>query len=186
MPGRIVNNPETNLRVLRRSRKQPEIGDLFAMQVPDGRYLFGRVIDVDLAGERSPTPNSHLLYIYNVLQHDKTIDFDKLTRDQLLLPPVHTNRLGWARGYFETIAHRSLRPSDVLEQHCFWDVITESYVDRKGRPLANPGGRCGTWGLISYLGIDDEVSDALGIPRAPADPDHIPGGARQRARRGRT
>ena len=44
----LTMTERTNLRVLKRSRKPPTPGDVFAMQLPDGRYLFGRVILADL------------------------------------------------------------------------------------------------------------------------------------------
>jgi hypothetical protein len=38
---------KTNLRVLRPSRKKVRAGDVFAMQMPDDLYLFGRLISTD-------------------------------------------------------------------------------------------------------------------------------------------
>jgi hypothetical protein len=140
------------------------------MQLPDGRYLFGRVIDVDLPGERSPTPNAHLLYIYHVLREEKMVDPADLTRDKLLIPPIYTNRLGWVRGYFETIGNWPLTPTDVLEQHCFWDVLYKRYVDGRGDAIAAPREPCGEWALASYPVVDEEVSEALGIAPASTDP----------------
>lgn len=45
---------QTNLQFLCKSRKRLNAGDVFAMQLPDGRYLFGRVIGVSLPRERAP------------------------------------------------------------------------------------------------------------------------------------
>src|SRR6266511_3953562 len=93
----------TNLRVLSPSRKKLRVGDIFAMQLPDERCLFGRVILVDLPIEKAPMPTSNLLYIYKDLFDTKTPDIGRLVPDRLLIPPVFTNRLGWAKGVFETI-----------------------------------------------------------------------------------
>lgn len=166
----LTVTPQTNLKVIRRSRKQPQVGDVFVMQLPDERYLFGRVVDVDLAGDHSPTPSAHLIYIYDHCRPSRAIDPEELTPDRLLLPPVHTNRLGWTRGYFETIMNYPTRPADLLKRHCFWDALREGYVDERGRPLQGPVKPCGEWGLASYRLIDDHISDALGIPRAPVEP----------------
>lgn len=91
--------------------------------------------------------------------------------DQLLIPPVLTNKLGWVHGYFETIAHHRLAASDRLPQHCFrsgvvLDAPIERYYDEYSRELDVPVEPVGEWGLQSYRTIDDAVSDALGIPRA--------------------
>jgi len=155
---------ETNLRVLRRSRRAPEPGDVFAMQLPDDRYLFGRVVATDLPSGRAPMPGANLVYIYR--DRSETKEPGVLTPDRLLLPPLFTNRLGWTRGVFETVHHAPLAPGDLLARHCFrrWNG---DHLDEYGRLLPGPVEPCGDWTLVSYRRIDDLVSDALGYPRAP-------------------
>jgi hypothetical protein len=72
---------------------------------------------------------------------------------------------------------RSRWRSALLEQYCFrrW---TGEYLDDKGQRLPGPVERCGDWGLSSYLWLDDQIADKLGIPvrrnddeRAPMNPD---------------
>ncbi len=153
----------TNLRVLCPSRKKLRVGDIFAMQLPDERYLFGRVILVDLSGPpKAPMPRSNLLYIYKDLFDTKTPDIDRLAPDRLLIPPVFTNRLGWVKGVFEMIDNRPLQSSDLLPQHCFRD-FSGKYYDENMNLLPAPIEPCGSWGLASYLYIDDQVSQALGL-----------------------
>jgi hypothetical protein len=36
-----------NLAVLKKTRRAPEVGDIFVMQPPDGQFLFGRVVDTN-------------------------------------------------------------------------------------------------------------------------------------------
>ena len=45
-----MSDPRTNLEILKRSRKKPQVGDVFAMLPPDGKYLFGRVIRTNAMG----------------------------------------------------------------------------------------------------------------------------------------
>jgi hypothetical protein len=156
----------TNLRPLKPSRKKLQPGDVFAMQLPDGGYVFGRVIAADLQVERAPMPGSNLIYIYRTRSHDKLPQREELTVKQLLLPPIFINRLPWTKGYFETVAHWPLEPDDILPRHCFRQ-FTGKYLDEFRRELPGPIEPCGEWGLASYRVIDDEVSDALGIPRVP-------------------
>lgn len=170
MDTSLMAEKRTNLQFLRKSRKRQREGDVFAMRLPDGQYLFGRVVGADLPRERAPWEGALLLYIYDVLSDVREVDPDELTRDRLLLAPVHTNRLGWVKGYFETITHRPLRPDDVLEQHCYWDPAREKYVDDYEHDIADPLEPCGTWGVAHYHYIDDLISDAVGIPRVPEGP----------------
>jgi hypothetical protein len=88
---------------------------------------------------------------------------------------VFTNALGWAHGYYETVRNEPLGPSDQLERHVFratrgprWDEVY--YVDECGRETdPPPDGRASLFAVESYRAIDDDISDALGVPRAPLD-----------------
>jgi hypothetical protein len=135
------------------------------MHLGDGRFLFGRVVRADVPRDRAPMPASYLVYIYDLISGGKSAPAN-LTPDRLLLPPTFVNRLPWTKGYFETIDNRAIHRDDLLARHCFrqW---TGDHVDGDGSKLPAPIEPCGEWGLTSYRMLDDLVSDALGIPRAP-------------------
>jgi hypothetical protein len=161
-----VAEVETNLRVLKPSRKKPMAGDLFVMQLPDERYLFGRIISTDAM--IGPMKDVILIYVYRPRFDSKELpERTQLSADRLLVSPMMTNRLPWSKGYFETVAHWPLQPGDVLPQHCFLSSDVGRYFDEKGDELPGPIEPVGDWGLHSYRTIDDEVSDALGIARVP-------------------
>lgn len=75
-----VPNPQTNLRVLKRSNKKPLAGDFFVMQLPDETYLFGRVIGAGLEPPHAPRMPWTKGYF-------KTVEHEALTHDVLL--PQH-------------------------------------------------------------------------------------------------
>jgi hypothetical protein len=162
----MVTHP-TNLQLLRPSRRRLAPGDVFTMRLLDDSYIFGRIIKADLGHDEAPMPGSNLVYIYNHRSPLKEPAFGALRPDRLLIPPQFTNRIGWSRGYFETVAHRTLEPADRLPQHCFWRVPQQRYVDLDGTPLDGPTEPCGIWGLGNYRIIEDEVCQALNIPLAP-------------------
>jgi hypothetical protein len=137
------------------------------MQLPAGLYLFGRVILADLPKGKAPMPTSNLIYIYNVQVTEKIPPYDRLTPDNLLIPPQFTNRMAWTRGYFENVAYRPLQDNDLLAEHCFWDFNRETYRDESGGTREGVREPCGIWGLVSYRFIDDRISEALGIPPVP-------------------
>ena len=164
-----VVDPPTNLQVLKRSRRKPEPGDIFALRVPDGTFLFGRVIGAELEPPLAPMPLSYLVYVYAHRSQTKQPRLDALRPEGLLLPPVFINRMPWTKGYFETVEHEELGHETLLPQHCFWDAARARYVDERQNPLPRESHPCGDWGLASYRWLDDQVSDALGIPRVPED-----------------
>jgi hypothetical protein len=157
---------EATLQRHRSTRAKPQRGDIFAIEVRDKGYVFGRVILNALPREQAPMPGVHLIYVYRCLTREKIPPREQLRPEWLLLPPLFTNSLGWSKGYFERIDSDTIGPKDVLPRHCFkrWDG---KYLDEHGHIMNKAVEPCGEWALMSYRMIDDLVSEALGIPRAP-------------------
>lgn len=151
-----------NLAVLKKSRRGPEAGDIFVMLPRDQLFLYGRVISTE--AKIGPMENCVLIYIYTLRSTTK-LPVPELSRDHLLVPPIMTNKLPWRRGYFETVDHQTLEEEDRLRQHCFKDLFIEGkYFDESSNELDQCGELVGVWGLGSFRTIDDEVSEALGLP----------------------
>lgn len=156
----------TNLQVLSPSRKKPKAGDVFVLQLPDGRFLFGRVISTEAMAGPS-MGGAILIYVYRERSEAKVLpDRGELRPDRLLVSPIMTNQQPWTKGYFETIENLPLDGDDVLDQHCFrrWDG---RYFDEALNELPGPVEPVGDYGVHSFRTIDDEISDALGFDRAP-------------------
>jgi hypothetical protein len=154
-----------NLEVLKKTRRSPEVGDIFVMQPPDGQFLYGRVISKD--ANPLGVGGGILVYIYRARSRDK-LAVPELLRTELLVPPMITNKLPWAEGYFEHVENRPLAPTDRLPRHSFRDT-RGWFFDEHGNRLPGAIEPVGQWGLQSYRTIDDEISRALGIPLAPDD-----------------
>lgn len=154
-----------NLAVQKKSRRVPEAGDIFVMRIPDGHYLFGRVITTD--ANPLGVNAAILIYIYRVRSQAKA-PIPTPTREHLLIPPVITNRQPWAKGYFELVGNMPVAPGDRISQHCFMDT-RGWYFDERGNRLDGPISPVGQWGLHSYQTIDDAISTALGIPLCPGE-----------------
>jgi hypothetical protein len=149
-----------NLAILKKSRRAPEVGDIFAMHPPDGMFLFGRVIST----QANPlgVGGALLIYIYQQRAATKAAPTE-LLHSQLLVAPIITNKLPWAKGYFEFVESRPLGPSDRLPRHSFRDS-RGWYFDEFGNRLQGAIEPVGQWGLHSFRTIDDEISKALGLP----------------------
>ena len=156
------------MRVLTPSRKKLRAGDVFVYQVRDGDYGFGRVIRLD--ARIGFFENAILIYIYNAFS-SLVHDIPRLDCNHLLIPPACTNRQPWLRGYFQTVAHQELSRDEVLPVHCFADLLRPgSFFDDKGNQLPSRFEPCGTFGLVSYRGIDGEICQALGLGRPKGKP----------------
>jgi len=165
----VPSHPPTNLQLLAPSRRNVREGDIFTMQLPDSSYLFGRVVRTDAD---CFAPGCILIYIFSYRETAPLPPRGLLVRD-LLIPPRTINRLGWSRGYFQTIGNRAFEDGERLAIHYFKPNVRRTggpeYVDEDGRSLASPpdGVPVGSSGLGNYRTVDDEISDALGIPPAP-------------------
>ncbi len=102
-----ANGDDMNLELLKRSRHRPTDGDMFEMQVSGGPRLLGRVAAADIHDlTRTPMPGANLIYVFQ-----PGIEIEDLltpTKEQLLLAPIFTNRMGWTRGYFRHLENRPL------------------------------------------------------------------------------
>ena len=157
----------TNLQVFDPPRTKPEVGDLFAMQLADQGYLFGRVISLTAVWTKAIAAGpAVLIYIYDARRPSADLRVvEDLTPDRLLVAPIMTNRQPWVKGYFRKIANSSLGNDDVLSRHVFYSVPRRRYYDDAGNEVVPGSEPIGVYGLHSFRTIDDLVSDAVGIPR---------------------
>ncbi|MGI6870263.1 immunity 26/phosphotriesterase HocA family protein [Amycolatopsis sp. 3B14] len=156
----------TNIRILKSSRKRLAPGDVFAVQMPDDLYSFGRVIKTDVP-IHAMTRNI-LIYVFQTRSESKDVPPRELLRpEQLLMPPLLINRLPWSRGYFEHLGNLPLEAGEVLPVHCFWSFSRKVHYDDAGNVLPGPVGPVGSHELNSFRTFDDKISDALGVPTVP-------------------
>lgn len=139
-------------------------GDVFLLQPSNESFIPGRVIAVDVVA--AGFPGAVLIYIFRTRAQVPVVPpLESLSPSQLLLPPILTNRLPWSRGYFRTLANLPLAEDEVLPRHCFRSSQGR-YFDETATEVSGPTEPCGDWALQSFRTIDDQVSDALWIPRA--------------------
>lgn len=160
----LMTDINTNMRVLKPSRKKPHFGDLFALQMPDDKYSFGRVISTEAV--IGPMNGCILICVYR--SRTATLqppDSSELGKTYLLVPPMMTNRLPWSRGYFMTIAQSPPGEYEVLDRHCFWSQNRGRHYDEHRNELSTVVRPVGEYALKSFRTIDDAISDVLGFAR---------------------
>lgn len=136
---------------------------MFAFQMPDGLFRFGRVIRTDT--RVGGVPGAILIYLYTASSQDIAA-VPSLRKDELLAPPMAIDRDPWLDGYFQTIGHQPLDDSDILDVHCFWSPVRSRYLDADGNKLPHRIEPCGFFGLGNSYAVNRVVSEALGMPRA--------------------
>jgi hypothetical protein len=159
-----VNAENLNLEVLQKSRKKLAPGDIFVLKPKGFAFYFGKVIFID--ANCGFGLGALLIYIYNATSKTKS-DVPRLSKDNLLFPPIFINRLPWSRGYFETVEHCDLNTDDYFAVHSFRKPHDKNLYDERGNMLGKEHPPVGFYGLASYRTIDDRMSKRLGIPLAP-------------------
>jgi len=156
----------TNLEQLKASRRQPNPGDIFVLKLkPLSKFVFGKVISDKAMVVGFPLPN-YLVYIYNTLTDDIR-EVPELSRDNLLIDPAMVNRQGWLKGYFQTVAHEAIRPTDFWQSQCFFSQANNRYYSEDGQVLESPSEPVFMAGLGNHRTIEDRICLNLGIPLAP-------------------
>lgn len=158
------------MQVLRRSRKKPRAGDVFAYKFADRGYGFGRVICASTAAW--PEIHTVLIYLYTGLFRDMS-EIPNFDPPHLLYAPLITDLNAWRLGYFQTISHAPLSGTQVLPVHCFSWRTSEGveYRDEFGRILPYKTEPCGSFGIDMAGMIDIRIAESLGMP---PHPDTIP------------
>lgn len=143
--------PPTNLRVIRPNRTKPQPGQVFAMQLPDGTFLFGRIISTEAQWTFAEGADpAILIYIYSGRSDTASLPpRSAMTSAQLLVPPIMTNRLPWSRGCCQPLEAVPLETDEVLDPHCFLSTVRGKYFDDRGNELPGPVGPVGVYGLSS-------------------------------------
>ncbi|MGW6062613.1 Imm26 family immunity protein [Streptomyces sp. NPDC055189] len=149
------------LQQMKGQRRRHEAGDVFVLQPADSAYLFGRIIKTGQSGPHGRFPGGILAYLYNIPAVCQDPDLSLLTPDRLLMPPFFTMNWPWHKGYFRTVAHEKLRPSRLLQHHCFYDADSEGYVDETDTVIPERIEPCGWFALTNFAHFQHEIDEAL-------------------------
>jgi hypothetical protein len=152
-----------NLETLHRTQLEPIEGDIFVVKPKQKDFYYGRVIQAHVTMHAW---DGVLVYIYNATSKSKQT-IPEMKKDLLLIPPLILDAGCWGLGLVECIGNRILSKQEILDKHCFWDVVFGRYVDLEGNQLPQKTEPCGVYGLTPPRGLDNEISRALRMPLAP-------------------
>jgi Immunity protein 26 len=118
---RVPEAPPTNIRVLKPSRMAFRAGDVFAIGLPDGSHVLGKIIEAD--AEVGPLgPGSNLIYLYWQRARTPSPDLDGLRASELMIPPLFINRLPSPCG---ALAHVLAASSDLRATGRIAELVVE-------------------------------------------------------------
>jgi hypothetical protein len=159
--GTLKTHMTDELLPIKRSRKKPNVGDVFVIQPRDSVYFYGKVIktDIDFQGF---SVNASTILVYKEATNELKLP-DSLNANELLIPPSIVNSRGWTMGYFYTLGNIELTEEEINLDYGFKDSRRETgwYRTEEGELLDQKPLIIGTYGLGSYGAIAYEVTKAL-------------------------
>ena len=152
----------TDLIAMKKSRKKPKKGDIFVVQPFQNIYYYGKVIETDIQSKDSFVNGMFLIFVYDKMSKskDSPTPYD-LDRCDLLIAPTIVNRLGWSRGYFETIYNLPLTDLERKMPFGFWSFQRQCFVNIEGARLDSRPKYYTDYGLGNYLVVGEKIQAVL-------------------------
>ncbi len=149
-----------DLIAMKKSRKAPREGDIFVVQPITDIFYYGKVIQTNISSKDSCVNGMFLIYIYDKLSTSKSIPTD-LDCSNLLIAPTIVNRLGWSRGYFETICNFPVTEKERNVSFGFWSFQKKCFVNAEGAALKSYPEYYTDYGLGNYAVVGEKIQAAL-------------------------
>ena len=149
-----------NLIPMKKSRKNPTLGDVFVLQVDEDIYYYGKVVMEAIDCPDRFMKGMWMISIYDYGSNSKEIP-DNLSEYELLIAPIVVNKQPWVKGYFQTIGKMEVTDKELSIDYGFWNVLKDEYVDLQGNKLDRIPKYVAIYGLGSYGIVDKEVHKAL-------------------------
>ncbi len=156
---KTLNYKEYQLKVIKRSKSIPKIGDVFEIKPNEDTKLYGIVINAPVKNRNG----NDLILIFVMKMNSNIYDF-KFTEDELLIPPMIVGTEYWSKGYFFNTGEMLSVPSDI--DYGFYDIIDKKYVDEYGNDIKRIPQILGVMGVSTISGVAYEINKALIISNA--------------------
>lgn len=156
--NRLDNEPiGRQLKPIKRSRKYPEIGDVFRLVSSDDIEINGIVINnhLNIIHGDDLLVVALLKYGYDYKQ---ALD-EGLSSKNLILPPQIIGPEYWTRGYFYNIDH--YENDIVIERYGFYSGIKAKFFDEYGSVIQAEPPLLGGSGVATIIGISAILNKEL-------------------------
>lgn len=152
---------EYQLRVIKRNRRYPQIGDLFKVNPKDDIILYGVVINNHINSINGE--DLLLVLIFREEVDIKTILCDGVKNEHLLIPPQIVGKEYWTRGYFYKIDY--VNNANKVKEYGFYSVGKGKFLDEYGNDLAYEPPLLGIYGVATISGVARKINQELIIAR---------------------
>ena len=153
------------LKVIKKSRSIPKVGDIFLVSPREGIYFYGKVLVANIVRKvpDSFVEGKHVVFIFKGITHEKNIDKYKPDYSNLLIPPAIVGDAYWKKGYFHTIANIPLTEEEKKLDFGFYSIHCKGnfFCKETGELLDKEPKILGIHGITTISGIGLEIEREL-------------------------
>ena len=153
------------LKVIKKSRSIPKVGDVFLVSPREGIYFYGKVLVANIVRKVRDTfvEGKHVVFIFKGNTHEKNIDKYMPDYSNLLIPPAIVGDEYWKKGYFHTIANIPLTEEEKKLDFGFYSIHFKGnfFCKETGELLDKEPKLLGMHGITTISGIGLEIEEEL-------------------------
>ena len=153
------------LKVIKKSRSIPKVGDVFLVSPREGIYFYGKVLVSNIVRKvpDSFVEGKHVVFIFKGNTHEKNIDKYMPDYSNLLIPPAIVGDGYWKKGYFHTIANIPLTEEEKKLDFGFYSIHFKGnfFCKETGELLDKEPKLLGMHGITTISGIGLEIEEEL-------------------------
>lgn len=153
------------LKVIKKSRSIPKVGDVFLVSPREGIYFYGKVLVSNIVRKvpDSFVEGKHVVFIFKGNTHGKNIDKYMPDYSNLLIPPAIVGDEYWKKGYFHTIANIPLTEEEKKLDFGFYKLHFKGnfFCKETGELLDKEPKILGMHGITTISGIGLEIEEEL-------------------------
>ena len=153
------------LKVIKKSRSIPKVGDVFLVSPREGIYFYGKVLISNIVRKvpDSFVEGKHVVFIFKGNTHEKNIDKYMPDYSNLLIPPAIVGDEYWKKGYFHTIANIPLTEEEKKLDFGFYSIHFKGnfFCKETGELLDKEPKLLGMHGITTISGIGLEIEEEL-------------------------
>lgn len=151
-----LDSKEYQVKIIKRKRIIPQVGDVFVVSPMENVYYCGVVIN---SGLEICDTYSSVVFILDKELDSMDVSVEELNFENLLIKPVIVDKGYWSRGYFYNIGKRIEIPDNL--DYGFYDVWEDVFLDEYDRPIHKQPKFVGTSGIVTGTGVAYYINEAL-------------------------
>lgn len=148
---------EYQLKVIKRKRSYPAVGDIFKINPRKDIFLYGIVVNNHINNINGE--DLLLVMIFKGEVDIKESIYNGVKSDDLLIPPQIVGKEYWTRGYFYNTDHYNEMFN--IDSYGFYSIGKGKFFDEYGKELFSEPQLLGIYSVATIMGIAGKINREL-------------------------